>query len=219
VRISADQNFAERKTKLLGVVSVLPGEGRSVVSHNLAELLADMGIRTLLIDANLRNPALTRFLAPEAEKGLVEAAAEGAPLADVAVCSNDSKLAFLPAPRPERVSHTSEFLSSAGMKALLTEAEACYDYVIFDLPPTSAVVDNRAIAPLLDGLVLVVEWGVTPSNVVRRALDEDNQIRAKCLGVVLNKVDLDQIRLYEQSGSREYYLDQCTHYHQRPAAA
>jgi succinoglycan biosynthesis transport protein ExoP len=219
VRICADQNFAGRKTKHLGVVSVLPGEGRSAVSHNLAELLADMGVRTLLIDANLRNSALTRLLAPEAQKGLVETVAEGAALADAVVRRDGSRLAFLPAPRPERVSHTSDFLSSAGMKALLTEAEASYDYVILDLPPTSAVVDNRAIAPLLNGLLLVVEWGKTPNAVVRRSLEVDSQIRARCLGVVLNKVNLEQLRLYEQADSREYHLDQCAHYHQKPSAA
>jgi succinoglycan biosynthesis transport protein ExoP len=216
IHIGASQSPAKHKTKVIGIVSTLPGEGKSVVAHNFAALLADMGLHALLIDANLRNPALTRFLAPNAEQGLIEAVCEGAPLTRTAARQADSRLDFLPAARPERAPHSSEFLASAGMKTLLEHAEEHYDYVIVDLPPMTAIVDSRAIAPLMDHFVLVVEWGRTDRNAVIRALQVDKQIRAKCLGVVLNKVDLRAMKLYEPAGSRDYYFDQCNQYHEKP---
>jgi succinoglycan biosynthesis transport protein ExoP len=79
VKIAADLTLPDRATRVVGIVSVLPGEGKSTVAMNFASLLAHLGNRTLLIDGDLRNPGLTRGVAPSAKEGIIEAVLEGKP--------------------------------------------------------------------------------------------------------------------------------------------
>src|SRR5690606_18827785 len=69
-KIAADLSLDSKQSKIIGVGSVLPGEGKSTVAVNFAELLASQGARTLLIDADLRNPGSTRSIGRHAEAGL-----------------------------------------------------------------------------------------------------------------------------------------------------
>jgi succinoglycan biosynthesis transport protein ExoP len=203
-KVAIDLSLADRP-KLIGVVSVLPGEGKSTTAMNLAELIAHQGANVLLIDGDMRNPGLTRSVAPRSKGGLVEALLNQTPPAELYVTEPESKLTVLPAGGTKRVTHTSELLSSPRMSQLLTTAQKAFDYVIIDLPPVGVVVDARAIAPMLDAFILVTEWGSTLRKAVRSALVAEPGIRQKCLGVILNKVDSDKLRRYESYGSIEYY--------------
>ena len=73
VKVAADLALADRRPKIIGVISVLPGEGKSTVSKNLGSLLAHLGAKTLLIDGDLRNPGMTRAIAAHAQIGVLEA--------------------------------------------------------------------------------------------------------------------------------------------------
>ncbi len=205
VKIAADLTIEEPRGKIIGVVSVLPGEGKSTVSANLASLLALQGARTLLIDCDLRNPGLTRAVAAHAKNGLVEAILQERPVADVVYTDPDTGLAVIPAVLKQRIPHTSELLTSNSMTALLNEASRHYDYILLDLPPINPVVDVRAMAHRVDGFVFVVEWGNTARRVVRSALNANPRIAERCLGVVLNKVDSEKMKFYREFGSTEYY--------------
>ena len=212
VKVAIDLSLASRP-KLIGVVSVLPGEGKSTVAMNLAELIAHQGATVLLIDADLRNPGLTRSVAPRSKEGLVEALLNQTPLEKLYVTEPESKLTILPAGKSQRVTHTSELLSSSRMMQLLKTVQAAYDYVIIDLPPMGVVVDVRAIAPMLEAFVLVTEWGRTIRKAVRTTLASEPGVREKCLGTILNKVDGDKLRRYESYGSIEYYAGKFAGYY------
>ncbi len=214
IKIAADLTLAGRKPKIIGVISVLPDEGKSVVAKNLSSLLSHLGANTLLIDADLRNPQLTRIIAPKAEVGLAQAVLEGKPIKDLLSREQQSKLHFLPAVFQRRLSHTAEFLASPGMKSVMRQGEQEFEWVVLDLPPLGPVVDVRAVAPLIDAFVLVVEWGRTSRRLVRTTLDADRDVRDKCLGVVFNKVHLKQLRLYDAHGSKAYYSGQYKNYYQ-----
>ncbi len=212
-KIAVDLTLRNRSPKLLGIVSALPGEGKSTIAMNLATLLSHAGYRTLLIDGDLRNPGLTRAVAPFAEHGLVEAVMDSKPINDVMVYEPDSSLAMLPAVIQGRVPHTSEFLASPGMRAVLQQAvDANYAFVLLDLPPLAPVVDARAIVPLLDGVLLVVEWGKTTRALVRSALLSSG-VGDKCIGVMLNKVALKKLKLYENYGPDGYYSGKNSKYY------
>jgi succinoglycan biosynthesis transport protein ExoP len=213
IKISADLTLAGRTPKVIGIVSVLPGEGKSTIAKNLSSLLAHQGARTLLIDTDLRNPGLTRAVVPEAEAGLAQAVLEGKPIKDLIYHEEESKLDVLPAVLQRRLPHVSEFLASSGMKSVLTQAEQDYDWIVLDLPPLGPVVDVRAIARQIDAFVLVVEWGKTTRRLVRSTLEADRQIHSKCLGVVFNKVDMKKLKLYEAYGSKAYYSGQFSNYY------
>jgi succinoglycan biosynthesis transport protein ExoP len=212
-KIAADLSLSNNDTKVIGIVSVLSHEGKSTVSKNFASLLAHLGAKTLLIDADLRNPNLTRGLGSPSGPNILDAVLEGIPLKDLVLREEDTSLSFLPAAIGRRLPHTSEFLASPGMKSVLRQARDSYQYIVIDLPPLGAVVDCRALSPQLDAVLLVVEWGKTARRLVRTTIDSEPQISSKCLGVIYNKVKLSALKLYESTGSTSYYRDKYTSYY------
>jgi succinoglycan biosynthesis transport protein ExoP len=203
-KMAIDVSTPGGKGKVVGIVSALPGEGKSSISVNLAELLAQ-GSRVLLIDADLRNPGATRQLGRHAERGILEALQEGAPLSELLLFDPETGMAFLPAVIRRRIPHSAELLTSGAMARLLTLAVSEFDYVILDLPPIVPVVDSRAVAALVDSYLLVVEWGKTARGLVKRTMQHNPTIAKRCAGVILNKVDAQKMKLYRQFGSSEFY--------------
>ena len=212
-KIASDIVLQDLGCKVIGVISMLPGEGKSTVAANFAGLLASNGAKTLLIDADLRNPGLSRSLGIDADQGLVEAVVDDKGWQSVIKVDRQTKMAIVPAVVRGRFSHTSELLSSAGMRRFIEDAKATFEYIIVDLPPLGPVVDAKAFAPLADGFVLVAEWGATPRPLVRSALNAEPQIANKILGLVLNKVDLKKLPRYGAYGSSEQFLERYSSYY------
>jgi succinoglycan biosynthesis transport protein ExoP len=127
----------------------------------------------------------------------------------------DSGLFFLPAVIKKRVQHSSEILSSAGMRNVLAEAGKAFDYVIIDVPPLGPVVDVRAAGSMFDAFLFVVEWGRTPRIMVQNMLTSDNSLFEKTVGVLFNKVNLEKINLYEGYGSKDYYYSRYSKYYHK----
>lgn len=196
IKITADLTLGRDKPKIIGITSVLPGEGKSTIAINFARLLASQKARTLLIDCDLRNPTLTRAVAPQAKVGLAEFVIDKAELKDLLLFEERTHLAMLPAVQRRDVPMTSELLASREMAGLLDQARGSFDYIVLDLPPLAPVVDVRAIAPYIDGIACVVEWGKTARATVQAKLASDAEVAKKCLGIVLNKANMDRMRLY-----------------------
>jgi polysaccharide biosynthesis transport protein len=203
VKVAVDYGLQGEPSKVIGITSALTDEGKSTTAKNFANLLAMQGARTLLIDADLRNPDLTRTIAPAAESGLVEALIEHVAPESLILREVDTALCFLPAAGGQSFVDTSNLLTSPPMRELLQWAREQFDYIILDLPPIGPVVDVKACAPLLSALLVVVEWGHTPSQLVRDVVLTDKVIRDTCLGVVLNKVDTNALPKYEPLSSLE----------------
>ncbi len=216
-KLSADFGMVGKECKIIGVVSSLPGEGKSMTSINFAQLLADQGNRTILIDCDLRNPGATRAIGSHAEAGLLEAVLENIDPRKLLLQDPKTGLAFLPTVIKHRVPHSSELLASPAMRNILTHLSHNTDYIILDLPPLGPVVDARAMASRVDGFLFVVEWGKTARHLVRQLLRDEVEIRNKCLGVILNKVDQRKLKLYRSFGSSEYYQSHYTKYYQDAA--
>jgi polysaccharide biosynthesis transport protein len=212
-KLAADVVLQDRPCKVLGFASVLPGEGKTTVAANFAALIAANGLRTLLIDGDLRNPGLTRGLSLTPDKGLVEAIIGDQRWQSTIMVDRSTNLAIIPASVRPGLSHTSELISGPGMRNLLAEARKSYDYIIVDLPPLGPVIDTKAFAPLADGFVLIAEWGETPRALVRAMLQGEPQISGRLLGMILNKTDLKKLARYGGFGSSEQYLDRYAAYY------
>jgi len=197
---------------LVGVVSALPGEGKTAFAMAMAEMLAASGSRTLLIDADLRHPAATRFLTPHAEEGLIDVAA-GRPWRAV-THTDETGLLVLPAANAGREAPPIDLFASAPIQALLQDSRSSYDFIIVDLPPLGPVVDALSILPLIDGYVLVAEWGKTPKRLIRSLFEREPQLAEAVLGVVLNKVDFKKLPRYSNVGEAERYLGALERYYQ-----
>jgi succinoglycan biosynthesis transport protein ExoP len=207
IKLSADLNLAGGEGGVvLGVVSSLPSEGKSTVSANLAFLAAQTGSRVLLIDCDMRNPSLTSGLAPRAEAGLRQVLDRTADSIEALLWTHTGTgLHFLPAAALKQVpENTSGLLSSPGMDQLLRAARSHYDYIVLDFAPMLPVVDVRAAAHLVDGFVLVAEWGKTPLDAITEAVSLSSAVRTRMLGSILNKVDMKQMRRYGDYDGKYY---------------
>jgi succinoglycan biosynthesis transport protein ExoP len=205
VKIAADLFGVSKSNKIIAVTSSLPNEGKSTISTALAQLIAHSGSRAILLDCDLRNPELSRELAPDASIGLLEVLAGKASLEDVTWTDPETKLTFLPCVVKSRVAHSSEILASAATKKLFDQLREIYDYVVVDLSPLAPVVDVRATTNLVDSYIFVIEWGRTKIDVVEHALKATPGVYDNLLGVVLNKADINVLSRYESYRGKYYY--------------
>jgi polysaccharide biosynthesis transport protein len=191
------------KSKVIGLTSSVPGEGKSTLATALAMLIAQAGGHVSLVDCDLRNPALSRLLTPKADAGIVEIIAADQRLEKTVWKDPATDMTFLPAVNVSNLGNTSDILAGDAMKRLFDVLRMQYDYVIVDLSPLAPVVDVRATTRLLDFYIFVVEWGHTRIDVVQQALKESHGVYDNMLGVVLNKVDVKLMAGYE--GNRAQY--------------
>ncbi|MET4330376.1 succinoglycan biosynthesis transport protein ExoP [Bradyrhizobium sp. i1.15.2] len=205
LKVAIDLNSIVRENRVLAVTSTLPNEGKSTLSTNLAQLIAHGGARVILVDADLRNPSLSRALRPDAKGGLVDLVAHKAVLEDLVSLDPQTGLAVLPAGITSKLLHTNEVLASKPMRDLVALLRSKYDYVVLDMPPMAPVVDVRVTSSFVDSFVFVVEWGKTKIDVVRHNLRGAPEIQDKLLGVVLNKADTKLLARYESYHGRYYY--------------
>ena len=177
-------------------------EDKSIPSPVLfAELLAKSGVRTLLVDGDLRNPSLTRALASNAKTGVLEISHAGnAKFADIVRTDPLSGLDFLPAVVRTRVgAFQREVIGSDAMKQMFDDLLRSYDYIIVDLSPLAPVVDVAGNRPVhRSARVFVVEWERTKIEVAQRnRLNEIAKgIKDMMLGVVPQQADISRIGRY-----------------------
>lgn len=196
----------ESGMKVIGVVSSMPGEGKSTTAMNIAELIAASGNSVLIIDADLRSPTLTREITPDAKAGLFEFLVDNVPINDLIYSDEAKRLKFLPAAGRGGAAQKTDLIGSTKMAQLLAAARQTYNYVILDLPPLAPVIDAKAVAGAVDGFVFVVEWGETSIATVTDALHNAPLVSQKIIGCILNKADEEALRLYTASvGNSEYY--------------
>ncbi|WP_181703806.1 polysaccharide biosynthesis tyrosine autokinase [Chthonobacter albigriseus] len=205
-KMAIDVSRVGRPSKVIGIASLLPGEGKTTIAKNLASNMAHSGARTIIIDADLRNPGLTRSVTPFADAGLVEVLLGERNHKDLIYVEKASGLHVLPgAMERHYIPHTSEVLSSPTMSSLLADLGREYEYVLLDLPPIGPVIDTRVVSQIIDSFVFVVEWGATSRSSIVDELRKQFEVRNKILGVILNKVDPKRLSLYQSAGDVSYY--------------
>ena len=195
LRVAIDLDPNRTPSKVVGLTSTLPNEGKSTIAASLAQLIASAGKRVIVVDCDLRNPSLSAILAPLAGVGIADVASGARSLEDTIWTDSVTKLDFLPG-KGASPSDTIDILSNEQTKKLFDRLRETYDYVIVDLPPLAPVVDARAVATLLDSFLLIVEWGRTTADVVEHALNTAPNVYDSLLGVVLNKTDMKAMKRY-----------------------
>ena len=177
------------QVSIIACTSPTGGDGKTITAINLAGALAQSNETTvLLVDADLRRPSVARelTLGHDEGPGLVGAILDPAlVLADVVRRRPPFTLSILPAGTP--VANPYELLNSPRFGALLEEARRHYDYVVLDTPPVVSIPDCRAIAPCVDGFLVVVSAHRTPRKLVEEALSAMEP--AKVIGLIFNRDD------------------------------
>jgi exopolysaccharide transport family protein len=199
--------------KVIMVTSALPQEGKTTTSINVAVVLAQKGVRVLLIDADLRRPSIHKTLGMGPRSGLSNVLTGSSTLEQTITRTTIlPNLFVLPAGTPPP--NPAELLASTNMRDVLNQLRDQYDHIVVDTPPSLSVTDAVVLSPRADAIVLVIRSGQTSKQALRRARDILAQVNAKVVGVLLNAVDLsspDYYYYYEYQGKyARYYQEEGT---------
>ncbi len=203
--------------KVVMVTSALPQEGKTTTSINTAVVLAQKGVRVLLIDADMRRPSIHKTLGMGPHSGLSNVLTGTTPL-EQAITSTSvlPNLFVLPAGTPPP--NPAELLASANMRDVLAQLREQYDHIVIDTPPSLSVTDAVVLSPRADAVILVIRSGQTTKQALRRSRDVLMQVSAKVVGVLLNAVDLsspDYYYYYEYQGKyARYYREEDSSEHE-----
>jgi succinoglycan biosynthesis transport protein ExoP len=169
------------------VTSTRPGEGKSTTSFAVALNVARLGYRTLLIDADLRNPSLHKTMGLDNRRGLTNLLTSSATLTDVVQDSGAHNLTAISCgPLPP---NPAELLGTNRLRAIVRDAMAEYDVVIIDGPPVMGLADAPMVAAAVNGSLLVIEAGKTGRTQALAAAKRLEMSNAHVLGVALTKFD------------------------------
>jgi protein-tyrosine kinase len=197
-------NFVE-KPKTIMVTSASEGEGKTLVSTNLATILAhDLHSHALLVDSDLRNPALSRWFGLLNGRGLSDYLTGDSQIADLLLKTKIAKLSILPSGTIR--DNPVELVGSKRMEALIGELRNRYSdrFIILDSSPLLATTEPSVLTKLVDGIILVVRAGVTPRETVKQAMSTIDP--SKVLGIVLNDLELQSKELNSRYfGTSSYY--------------
>jgi capsular exopolysaccharide synthesis family protein len=175
------------KHRVFLITSAIPGEGKTFTSSNFAATLAQQGFRTLLIDADLRKPSVSKlFFNENLQPGLSEVLMGSAPLDQAIVPTKVENLSVLPAggiaPNP------SELLAHAQFDEIVQKLKEQYDRIVIDSSPVLAVRDPLLLAKSVDACCLIVRAGRSPSKASVQAVRLLAEAETPASGIVLNSV-------------------------------
>jgi capsular exopolysaccharide synthesis family protein len=175
-------------TRLLMVTSSNPEEGKTSVVMNLAAALTEMGRKVLVVEADLRRPVMGKFLAEKPSKGTTDIIMGTAALEEaVAETGSENLYVLMSGPKPP---NPAELVSSQAMQKMLQGLREEYDYVIVDAPPVLAVSDAIAMAPMMDGVMVVASHGIATRDGAKHAMELLGKVETRVLGVVINNVEM-----------------------------
>jgi polysaccharide biosynthesis transport protein len=178
----------DQRPRVVLVTSALPGEGKSTMAMSLAQMVAGYGQRVVLIDGDLRRPALHRMAGIPQKPGLIEWLLNRASLEHVIRPAGPTGLDLMPAGALPQL--PPNLLSSDRFRQLLRGLMERYDMVILDSAPVLAVSDTRVLATLAETTVFVARWASTSHKVAASALRQLFEAGAQVAGVALMAVDV-----------------------------
>jgi succinoglycan biosynthesis transport protein ExoP len=205
------------RLRTIAVTSTIPSEGKSLVASNYAIVSAQSGLKTLLIDADLRRPSVHKAFQLQSPVGLSSYLAERIHNVDEFVHKSD-------VPNLDVVccgatpSNPSELVGSKRMLKFLEEVAAKYDRVVIDCPPVSAVADPLIVGAMADGVIFVTKFNKIRREHALRSIQRLQDAGIYLVGLVLNDIDFEGKDSYYYS--YHYYQNRyyATHYKTRQTA-
>lgn len=197
----------DKNIKTLSITSCNPGDGKTSTSVNLAISMAKSGLKTVLVDADLRKPMMLKHLGSNYTTGLSNFISGHASFEDVVNETNISGMYYVGCgPKPP---NPVELIGSNRFVEFLNRAENEFDMVIIDTPPLGSVIDSAVIAAKTDGVILVIKAKSVNYRTAQRIKEQLVKANARILGVVLNKVKKNEYKNYYShynyyGGSKDY---------------
>ena len=202
IRSNMDSVLADYRTRTIAVTSPVSGDGKTVITANLACVLADSpDQKVVLIDADMRKPDQHHLLGVPAGPGLSEYLQGQCELSEAMYATCIPNLTVIPAGRTPK--KPTVLLGSERMHMMISGLQRTYQWIVFDTPPLLPVTDATIIGRECLGTILVVRMGQTPRTVIERAQTLLAEMRLPVLGCILN--DFSQ-----RSRENQYYY---SYYH------
>lgn len=177
------------------ITSAIPNEGKTFVAANLAHAMATSGIRTLVVECDMRRRSMAAELNVHAKRGLYSVVSGVVPLKDAVVSTSTNNLFFLDA--EPHIPNPPDLLNSRKFQSLIEEAKKEFGYVVFDTPPVGTFVDAAVLGAKVDAVLMVVRERFTRKDEVARAANQLKTANVPLSGIVMNQC--------EQRSSEYYY--------------
>lgn len=193
----------DKQPKVIIVTSSVPGEGKTTLAISMARISARGGLKTVIVDCDLRRPNVAKTIGGlAAERGLVEALTEPSSLDQC--FTKDTKSDALILSCLKTPASPADLLSSNAMEQLVTNLRRAFDLVIIDSAPMLPVNDTKILCRLSDAVLFVVRWEKTPRDAVIGALRSLSDVHAPVSGIALARADSERFRYYSY-GYQNYY--------------
>jgi capsular exopolysaccharide synthesis family protein len=191
----------ENKKIMFLVTSSSPMEGKTTIAANLASSMAEQGLKTLLIDTDLRKPRVHKVFKVDNKIGLTLYTSNNKTINEIIMKTKINNLDIITSgiipPNALQILNGSKF------DALINDLQKRYDRIIFDTPPISIVSDALIISKKVDGVVLVARYGKTNKNIFKESRDKFLFAKSKIIGIVLNQASATDSYKYNKYG--KYY--------------
>jgi capsular exopolysaccharide synthesis family protein len=191
LRTNVQFSTMDKPAQTLMITSPSPGAGKSVTMANLAVVMAQAGLKVIVVDSDLRRPALDKIFGLTNGYGLSNAILQDNPtLSDHLRATEVDNLWVLPSGSPPP--NPAELLGSQRMEAIVEELKGQADLVLFDSPPVLAVTDAAVLSTRVDGVLVVCNAGRTRRKDAQKGVEELRRVGANLLGAVLNDMSARQ---------------------------
>lgn len=204
--------WPEQASRVLVVTSTAPGEGKTLTAVNLALTLVSTSARVLLVDCDLRKAQAHALLKTRRSPGLSDVLVGKAKPSESIQRIQDLHFlgsgSFAPSP--------ADLMTTAAMKGFLDGLRSVYDWIVVDTPPVGAVADALILAPLSDGVILVLGAEMVAKKSARHTLERLAETGARVLGIVLNRAQVEKYSYYYSRYYGHYYGDDYGYGYGRP---
>ena len=195
----------DKPIRTVVITSAVPNEGKTFIAANLACAMATSGVRTLIVESDLRRRSQARTLGVHAEHGLYSVLAGEVSLKDAVVHTRTPRMDFLDA--EPHIPNPSDLLSSNRYTRFIEQTKQEYGYIVFDTPPVGAFVDAAVLGAKADAVFMVVREGYTRKDDIVRAAEQLRTANAPFSGIVMNYCERDNGGYYYDYYGYYYYRE------------
>ncbi len=201
LRLGLILSDVDHPAKVVLVTSSVPAEGKTTIAIGLARIAAAGGLKTVLVDCDLRRASTGKTLDTRFSKSIVDVLTGAAPL-DQCLVKDDKSSAFI-LPSINTPGNPGDLLSSQAMQKIVTQLREKFDFIVIDSPPVLPVNDAKILSRLADTVLFVVRWERTPREAILSSIRALNDVRARISGIAMTRANNERFRHYSY-GYQDY---------------